>query len=576
MKRELVDPELPGPAFDLTLGAFRAALESLDKLRAEALFNAALTGRTPIEVVEHLVVPALAWIGQAWDEGDVALSQVYMAGRYCEDLVARVLPPSDPDRKHQPRSAIVTLNDHHLLGKRIVHAQMRASGFELFDYGRMDVAELVDRVRQDRIRVLLVSVLLLPSALGVRALRDALIREGLDLRLVVGGAPFFARPRSLARGGRRRHGPQRQRRRAHRRALDGGAAVNTAPMNSMQRTLTTLGHAEPDRVPLFLLLTMHGAKELGLSIRDYFSRAEHVVEGQMRLPAKYQGDCLMGFFHAALEAQAWGGEVVFIEDGPPTAGAPVLRRPESIDRLEPPRVADTPCLQPVLDTLRELKARVGSTVPIIGVVMSPFSLPVMQMGFDAYLDLMHEHPDRFERLMRLNEAFAIEWANAQLAAGATAICYFDPVSSTTIIPRAVYLRTGQAVAQRVLPQTKGPTATHLASGRGLGILADIADTGTAIVGVSALDDLAALKAAARGRVSLLGNLNGITMRHWTPDQAQAEVRRAIAQAGAGGGFILSDNHGEIPWQVPDEVLLAIGDAARRWGTYPLAKDLLAA
>jgi uroporphyrinogen decarboxylase len=27
---------------------------------------------------------------------------------------------------------------------------------------------------------------------------------------------------------------------------------------------------------------------------------------------------------------------------------------------------------------------VGDSVPIIGVVISPFSLPVMQMGFDAY------------------------------------------------------------------------------------------------------------------------------------------------------------------------------------------------
>jgi len=37
-------------------------------------------------------------------------------------------------------------------------------------------------------------------------------------------------------------------------------------MTSMERVLTTLSHKEPDRVPLFLLATMHGAKELGLSI----------------------------------------------------------------------------------------------------------------------------------------------------------------------------------------------------------------------------------------------------------------------------------------------------------------------
>ena len=82
-------------------------------------------------------------------------------------------------------------------------------------------------------------------------------------------------------------------------------------MNSLQRVLTTLSHREPDRVPMFLLTTLHGAAELGLSIETYFSRAEHVVEGQMRLLARYGSDCLYSFFHAALEHEAWGGEVIF-------------------------------------------------------------------------------------------------------------------------------------------------------------------------------------------------------------------------------------------------------------------------
>jgi uroporphyrinogen decarboxylase len=340
-------------------------------------------------------------------------------------------------------------------------------------------------------------------------------------------------------------------------------------MNSMQRTLTALGQKEPDRVPLFLLTTLHGAKEVGLSIEDYFSRAENVIEGQMRLLKKYRGDCLYPFFYASIETEAWGGTTLFLPDGPPLCGAPVIRRAEDIDHLEAPSVMAAPGLMRVLETTRELKARVGDTVPIIGVAISPFSLPVMQMGFDHYIELIYEQPERFERLMRVNEAFAVEWANAQLAAGATAICYFDPVSSPTNIPRDLYLKTGQQVAKRTLARIQGPTATHLASGRALATLSDIADTGTAVVGVSALEDLGALKAAAAGRVSLLGNLNGVEMRRWSTEQAEAEVKRAIAKAGRGGGFLLGDNHGEIPWQVPDEVLLAITDAVERWGRYPL-------
>lgn len=340
-------------------------------------------------------------------------------------------------------------------------------------------------------------------------------------------------------------------------------------MNSMQRVLTTLNHKEPDRVPLFLLTALQGAKELGLSIEDYFSRADYVVEGQMRLLKKYRSDCLAPSFYAAIELEAWGGEVIFQPDCPPNAGAPVIRNFEDIDYLQPPRVADAPCLTRVLDTIQQLKAKVADTVPIVGVVISPFSLPIIQMGFDRYIELIYEQPERLARLMRANEEFCVEWGNAQLAAGATAIAYTDPVSSSTVIPRELYLKTGQQIAKRTLARINGPVATHFASGRCLPIVADVAATGTTAIGVSGLENLAELKAAAQGKLTVLGNLNGIEMRRWTAEQAEAEVKRAIAKAGRGGGFILSDNHGEIPWQVPDEVLLAIGDAVERWGRYPL-------
>lgn len=341
-------------------------------------------------------------------------------------------------------------------------------------------------------------------------------------------------------------------------------------MSSMERTLTALGQKEPDQVPLFLLTTLHGAKELHLTIEDYFSSSEHVIEGQMRLLKKYRSDCLYAFFHASIETEAWGGTTLYLEDGPPLCGAPVIQRPGDIDTLEAPSISGSPSLAKVLATIRGLKQQVGDTVPIVGVAISPFSLPVMQMGFHAYLELMHEQPERFEKLMQVNEAFTVAWANAQLEAGATAICYFDPVASTTIVPRVLYCQTGMRVAQRTIARIKGPTATHLASGRGLGIAQDIMGTGTAVIGVSAQEDLAQWKQLASGRINLLGNLNGIEMRRWTPVQAEEHVKLAIAKAGRGGGLILGDNHGEIPWQVSEDILLAIGDAVQRWGRYPLS------
>ena len=68
-------------------------------------------------------------------------------------------------------------------------------------------------------------------------------------------------------------------------------------------------------------------------------------------------------------------------------------------------------------------------------------------------------------------------------------------------------------------------------------------------------------------MTVIGNLNGIAMTWWTPERADEEVRLAIEKAAPGGGFILSDNHGEIPYQVKDEVIQAISTAVRKYGYY---------
>lgn len=340
-------------------------------------------------------------------------------------------------------------------------------------------------------------------------------------------------------------------------------------LTSLERVLTALGHREADRVPRFILATLLGARELGMSIQEYFRRAENVVEAEMRFLKRYRNDCVCSFFYAAVETEAWGGKTFFRDDGPPTTDMPLIEDVEEVASLELPDITGVPAMREVIKATRMLKERVGGETPIIGVIVSPFSLPVMQLGFDRYIEMLYERRDLFEKLMWLNEEFCVEWANAQFSAGVTVMACLDPVASPTIIPRELYLETGFPVARRTLARFQGPSATHMASGRSLPIIDDLAATGTAAVGVSATEDLAEVKRACRGKLTILGNLNGIEMRHWTPAQAEAEVKAALAKAGPGGGFILSDNHGEIPWQVSDETLLAICEVMDRWGNYPL-------
>ena len=339
-------------------------------------------------------------------------------------------------------------------------------------------------------------------------------------------------------------------------------------MTSMQRVLTTIGQKEPDRVPYFLLLSLHGAKELNISIEEYFSDGENVFEGQVKLREKYGHDCYYSFFYAPLEAEAFGASVIYSHDGPPNAGAPFLRK-EMINDLKIPLVKESKILSKVLKATALLKEVAKDEVPIIGVVVSPFSLPIMQMGFDKYIELIYNERELFWNLMEVNIRFCIDYANAQLEAGATAITYFDPMSSTTIIPKELYLETGFEVAKKTISKIKGATATHFASGNCLALMPNLPDTGTVVVGISVLEDLVELKKAADKKLTLLGNLNAIEMRHWSVEQTKQYVKEAIQKGAQGGGFILSDNHGEIPLEIKEETLLAIKEAVHQYGTYPI-------
>lgn len=171
-----------------------AALAALDRPRIESLFGEAVRRDGPMRAIEELMVPALIQLGHEWDSGQIALSQIYMSSRICEDIVERTLPAMAAERKAQPRLAITVLCDYHTLGKRIVLSVMRASGFEILDYGRMDVGPLVERVLADNVEILLISVLMLPAALKVKSVRAALDARSARVKIAVGGAPFLFDP----------------------------------------------------------------------------------------------------------------------------------------------------------------------------------------------------------------------------------------------------------------------------------------------------------------------------------------------------------------------------------------------
>ncbi|MBV7273800.1 uroporphyrinogen decarboxylase family protein [Clostridium sp. PL3] len=340
-------------------------------------------------------------------------------------------------------------------------------------------------------------------------------------------------------------------------------------MSSLERVLTTMSHKEPDQIPLFLMLTYHGARELDMPIKKYFGKAENIVKAQLIMRDKYKNDCLNPFYYSAIEVEAFGGEVIYTNDGPPNSGEPIIKNEKDIIALKIPSIKNTKCLVKVLETIENLRKKAGPDVPILGAVSSPFTLPIMQMGFDKYIELIYERPKLFNHIMAVNEEFCVEWANAQLSAGATAISYIDPMAAPSIIPTELYSKTGFYVDRRTIRRINCLTGMSFASACCLPILDHIIRTGTKMIAVSFLEDIEEVKKKTYKKLALLGNLNNIEMCRWDKAEIRDKIKDIIIKAGRGGGLIICDSAGEIPIQVSEETLLEISATVNELGKYPL-------
>lgn len=104
------------------------------------------------------------------------------------------------------------------------------------------------------------------------------------------------------------------------------------------------------------------------------------------------------------------------------------------------------------------------------------------------------------------------------------------------------------------------------------LIDDLAEIGVDIINpvqVSAMGDTAVLKERFRDKITFWG---GIDTQHVLPKgsvkDVEAEVRHRIRDMGPGGGYIVSSVHNIQP-DVPPQNIVAMAEATRKFGSYPL-------
>ena len=184
-----------------------SAIQHADRAGANAVIEDWARGRSFSLAVTELLAPTLEAFGEIWStgQGGVSLATGYVASKVAEDVLSRVLLESDTASGVAPsRGPVVVGNvedDFHPLGRKMVAAFLRTSGWDVRDLGvDVSAAQFVDTAEACGARVIGASAMMYTTAKNVRKIREEIDRRGLrgKLQLALGGAVFKLRPELVA------------------------------------------------------------------------------------------------------------------------------------------------------------------------------------------------------------------------------------------------------------------------------------------------------------------------------------------------------------------------------------------
>ena len=382
-------------------------------------------------------------------------------------------------------------------------------------------------------------------------------------------------------------------------------------MTGRERVLAAINHEEPDRVPIVIGASnatglkagpYGGLKQLlGVTSEDRYIYDwpelgtilpdEAVLE---RLHADVRG--IFDSFPAATLARNvarpahspfiddWGSGQVEVGDGTwypgvhPMAEATTI---EAIERYPWPDMDDPSRVADVRAAAARLAADNQYAILATPWLLFPFERAFAMQGLETFLMNLALEPEFAEALLwKIAErckALMGHFLDA-LADDVDMIKIGDDLGTeqSLLMSPAMYRRILKPIHADYIAFIKARTKAKVffhTDGDVFDLLDDLVEIGVDILnpvqsGSGKLGNLAEVKRRYGSRLAFCGAIDTQhVLPNGTPAEVRAEVRRAIATLGPGGGYLLSAVH-TVMNEVPAENLLAMVDAALEFGRYP--------
>jgi MtaA/CmuA family methyltransferase len=316
------------------------------------------------------------------------------------------------------------------------------------------------------------------------------------------------------------------------------------------------------RLPLMPITMMLAARRAGVRYLDYCTDHRVLAEAQVRIAEDFGFDYVNTMSDPAREAADCGAEVRYFAEQPVALveDRALLADKTGLARLAQPDPLGGGRMHNGVKAVARLRDLVGDGLLVEGWVEGPIAAAAALRGLNALMMDFYDDPTFVRDLFAFVVEMGIDFARAQVAAGADLIGVGDAAAS--LVGPAIYQEFVWPFERRLMEGIRaagGRTRLHIC-GNTRAHVAGMGRLGCTVVDLDSLTPVAEARVAMGPGQVLLGNLNPVTvLRNGTPDTITAAL--AACHRAAGARFIVGAGC-EVPPDTPPANLQTLGNYAR--------------
>jgi MtaA/CmuA family methyltransferase len=335
-------------------------------------------------------------------------------------------------------------------------------------------------------------------------------------------------------------------------------------VNSLERFRARLKGQPTDRPPNFDIMMAFAVRQAGRKLSDFFLDYRALADINLGTVEKFGLDIAQTISDPYREAADLGMNVEFPEDGLPLRRDVLIHEPADFARIQFPDPRNGRRMSDRIEAVRLMHDRTRGEIPVMGWVEGAMAELNVLRGDTALMMDLYDRPEWVEECLEVITGFEIEFAKAQIEAGAHIIGLGDAITSQISPP--MYEKFALPYEKRIFAAVHEMGAVarlHICGNTGR-IVRQMAESGADIVDLDWMVDLNTAAGIYRENgPAIVGNFDPVKiMLRGTPEEIESEVLRCLR---VGGPRTISAPGCEIPDGTPPENLQIQARVLKEYG-----------